>query len=71
MNLKLTQMQWQMACIDARWCDFMSFDPRMPEHLNKLIIRVDRDNDYIEEMEKEVIAFNAEILEKIGILNAA
>jgi len=64
----LDQMQWQMACLDAKWCDYMSFDPRMPEHLNKLIVRVERDNVYIEEMELEVIKFNKEITEKINIL---
>ena len=62
------QMQWQMACLNREWCDFMSFDPRMPEHLNKLIIRVDRDDKYIEEMEMEVIKFNNEINEKLEIL---
>lgn len=62
------QMQAQMSCTGRKWCDFMSFDPRMPEHLNKLIIRVDRDNKYIEEMEKEVILFNNEIIEKLKVL---
>lgn len=66
----LDQMQWQMACMDAKWCDFMSFDPRMPEHLNRLIIRVDRDNKYIEEMEMEVIKFNSEITEKLKTLES-
>ena len=62
------QMQAQMSCTGRKWCDFMSFDPRMPEHLNKLIIRVDRDDKYIEEMEAEVIKFSSEIDEKLKIL---
>lgn len=62
------QMQWQMACSGRKWCDYMSFDPRMPEHLNKLIIRVDRDDKYIQEMEIEVIKFNSEIDEKLKTL---
>jgi len=66
----IDQMQWQMACLSKNWCDFMSFDPRMPEHLNKLIIRVDRDNKYIEEMELEVIKFNSELDEKLKILDS-
>jgi hypothetical protein len=37
----------------------------MPEHLNKLIIRVDRDNEYIAELESEVVKFNAEVEEKL------
>ena len=64
----IDQMQWQMACSGRKWCDFMSFDPRMREHLNKLVIRVGCDNDYIQEMEKEVISFNNEIDEKLKIL---
>ena len=62
------QMQWQMACSDRKWCHYMSFDPRMPEHLNKLIVKVDRDDKYIGEMEAEVIKFNLEINEKLKIL---
>jgi len=62
------QMQWQMACSGRAWCDYISFDPRMPEHLNKLIIRVERDDKYIQEMEIEVIKFNSEIDEKLKIL---
>jgi len=64
------QMQWQMACSGRKWCDYMSFDPRMPEHLNKLIVRVDRDDKYIQEMEIEVIKFNSEINEKLKILDS-
>jgi len=65
----IDQMQWQMACRPQwKWVDYMSFDPRMPEHLNKLIIRVDRDNDYINEMEMAVVRFNNEINEKLTTL---
>jgi len=64
------QMQFQMCCTGRKWCDYMSFDPRMPEHLNKLIIRVDRDDKYIQGMEIEVIKFNSEIDEKLKILEA-
>lgn len=64
----INQMQWQMACSNRKWCDYMSFDPRMPEHLNNLVVRVNRDDDYIKEMENEVINFNSEINEKIKIL---
>jgi putative phage-type endonuclease len=36
----ILQMQWQMACADRQWCDFVSFDPRMPDHLMLYIQRV-------------------------------
>jgi len=64
----IDQVQWQMACSGRKWADLMSFDPRMPEHLNKLIIRVERDDAYIEKMAVEVIKFNSEIESKIKLL---
>ena len=37
------QMQWQMACTGRSWCDYCSFDPRLPEHMRIFIKRVHRD----------------------------
>ena len=34
------QMQAQMAVTGAKWCDFVSFDPRMPERSQLLIVNV-------------------------------
>ena len=68
----LLQMQWQMACADRQWCDFVSFDPRMPDHLMLYIQRVQRDDDMLAILEAEVSAFLAEVdadvkaLSKIG-----
>jgi len=68
----LMQMQWQMICADRQWCDFVSFDPRMPDHLMLYVQRVHRDNDMLETLENEVRAFLAEVdkdvkaLSKIG-----
>lgn len=59
----LPQMMWQMACTGRAWCDFVSYDPRMPEHLQIKIIRVMRDDEVIGELESEVIKAN-EVLEK-------
>lgn len=30
------QMLWQMACTGRAWCDYVSFDPRLPPHLQLL-----------------------------------
>tara|TARA_B100000678_G_scaffold290996_1_gene305730 strand:- start:1882 stop:2505 length:624 start_codon:yes stop_codon:yes gene_type:complete len=57
----MTQMQWQMACTGRKWCDFVSFDPRFPEHLQMHVRRVVRDDERIEELEKEVAAFLDEV----------
>jgi len=61
----VTQMQWQMACTDRPWCDFVSFDPRLPERLQLLVVRVPRDDDYIAMLETEVRKFLAEVDEKL------
>lgn len=55
------QMQWQMACTGRKWCDFVSFDPRMPDHLQLFIKRVPRDEEIISKAEAEVLKFLAEV----------
>ena len=63
------QMQWQMACTDRKWCDFVSFDPRMPSHLQLFVKRIERNDDYIEQLEKEVVQFLMEVEDKVKKLN--
>lgn len=55
------QMQFQMACADRQWCDFASYDNRMPERMRLFVKRVNRDADELNEIEAEVKAFLAEI----------
>ena len=64
----LTQMHWQMACTGRAWCDWVSFDPRMPEALRLHVQRVPRDAARIAEIETEVIAFLAELRETVDKL---
>lgn len=47
------QMAWEMACTGAKWCDFVSYDPRMPEHLRLFVIRYHRDDAYIATLARE------------------
>jgi putative phage-type endonuclease len=63
-----TQMQWQMACTGRKWCDFVSYDPRMPEKMRLFIKRVERDNVAIAELEREVVNFLNELETKIAQL---
>lgn len=56
-----TQMQWQMACTGRQWCDFVSFDPRMPEELRLFVRRVPRLDTVIASLEKDVRAFLDEL----------
>jgi putative phage-type endonuclease len=55
------QMQTQMACTGAKWCDFVSFDPRLPTELQLLVVRLNRDDFYIQEIEVEVKQFLDEV----------
>jgi hypothetical protein len=64
-----TQMQWQMACTDRKWCDFVSYDPRMPSHMQLFIFRVHRNAETIIELEREVEKFLSELDQKIVTLN--
>jgi hypothetical protein len=64
----ITQMQWQMACTCKPACDFVSYDPRLPEYLQLLIVRVPRDDAMIADLEAEVRKFLVELDEKINKL---
>lgn len=46
-----------MWATDADFADFVSFDPRMPEHLQLFIHRVERDEKAISDYEAEVVDF--------------
>jgi putative phage-type endonuclease len=66
----ILQMQWQMACTGRKWCDFWSYDPRLPERLQTFIKRIDRDDKRIAEISGEVIKFLAELDEMVKRLDA-
>jgi putative phage-type endonuclease len=61
----IPQIQFQMACTGRKWCDFVSYDPRLPEHLRMFVKRVERDDKYITTLEGEVKTFLAELNEKL------
>lgn len=65
-----TQMQFQMACTGRQWCDFVSYDPRLPQTMRLFVRRLKRDEALIAELEKEVTAFLAEIEDKLEKLSA-
>ena len=65
----LLQMQWQMACADRQWCDFVSFDPRMPDHLMLYVQRIERDADMQAYLETEVAQFLNEVEADVNELN--
>jgi putative phage-type endonuclease len=60
----ITQMQWQMACTGRPWCDFCSYDPRLPEEMRLFVRRVQRDNTMIADLEIAVSVFLTESNDK-------
>lgn len=66
----VTQMQWQMACTGRAWCDFASYDPRLPEPMQLFVQRVHADRDEIARLEAEVSSFLAELDGKVTALRA-
>ncbi len=63
------QMQWQMACTGRKWCDFVSYDPRMPERLRLYVKRVVSDPAMIKEIYIEVEKFLSEMKQKLDALS--
>ena len=59
------QMMWQMACTGRDWCDFVSFRPDLPEHLQLFLVRFKRDEKEISKLETAVNAFLATVDEMI------
>lgn len=55
------QMYWQMACTKRRWCDYVSFDPRMPAELQMRVRRFVWDDKIIASLEAEAKNFLAEL----------
>jgi hypothetical protein len=65
----MNQMLWQMRCVDRQWCDYVSFDPRLPQHLQLFVKRVERDDAAIAELEAKVAEFLTEVEGEIVALN--
>lgn len=58
----IDQAMWQLACMpEMEFCDLISFDPEMPDHLKGFVKRIYRDDEYIKTMEDKVILFLQEV----------
>jgi len=63
------QMLAQLSCSERKWCDFLSFDDRLPPRNQWFLKRMDRDEERISKMECDVIQFISEVeamVEKLG-----
>lgn len=59
------QILWQMACTGREWCDFVSYDPRLPGKLAMHVERIFRDDKAIAEVEAQVKVFLQEVEDEV------
>tara|TARA_R110000868_G_scaffold66695_1_gene198508 strand:+ start:2105 stop:2716 length:612 start_codon:yes stop_codon:yes gene_type:complete len=64
----IPQMMWQMACTGRKWCDFVSYDPRFPENMQILVVKVDYEPKYVAMLELEITKFLDDVSKKVEIL---
>ena len=64
------QMLWQMECTERDWCDFASYDPRMPDDMQLFVVRYMRDDEKLKEIREGVIKFLEEVDEVLYKLQA-
>lgn len=66
----LPQIQLGLSATNREFCYFVSYDPRyVDEHLKLFVVRVERDEDYIENLKNEVNKFLLEVEEILESLN--
>lgn len=63
------QMLLQLACTGRKWCDFVSYDPRMPDEHRLFVVRFEPKRDEILAVEQAAIEFLAEVEQVIQKLN--
>jgi putative phage-type endonuclease len=64
----ILQMHWQMACTGKDWCDFVSFDPRLPYELQLKIERIEKNSLLMSQITEEVVLFLDELNNKEKML---
>ena len=64
------QMQWQMICANRDWCDFVSYDPRLPGEMSLYIHRMNYDFELADALELEVFTFLEEINQTVDELRS-
>ena len=62
------QIQFQLLVTGRKWCDFVSYNPMFPEHLQLFVKRVEADPVYQKELESEVKQFLSEVDDVINKL---
>jgi len=62
------QVQGQLWVSGRQWTDFVSFDPRIDGDSSYMCVRIERDEDYIKEIESACFLFAKELQEMVKIL---
>lgn len=66
----IPQVQGVLWVTGRKWCDFISFDPRLPPKHQLYVQRIERDENYILKLDREVRAFLSEVDSHMEKLNA-
>jgi len=64
----IPQVQFQLLVTGRKWCDFVSYNPMFPEHLQVFVKRIEADPVYQKELESEVKKFLEEVDDVINKL---
>ena len=62
------QVQFQLLVTGRKWCDFVSYHPMFPKHLQIFVKRIEADPVYQQELEVEVKQFLKEVDDVINKL---
>lgn len=66
----LKQMQFQMDCAGRAWCDFVSFDPRLPPEMQLFVKRISAEPAAAAEIREAVTGFLAEVAQTVETLQS-
>lgn len=64
----LIQITHNLWISGADWCDFMSFDDRLPEHMQVFLKRIERDQKVIDGYADRALAFLDEVAREVASL---
>lgn len=62
------QVQFELGCTGRQWSDFVSYNEQMADHLQLIVIRCRRDDEYIGQLEQEVERFLQDVDAQIARL---
>lgn len=65
------QVQGQLWVANRQWCDFVSFDPRIAGDASYFCQRIERDDEYIKELEAKCFQFEIDLIEIVNKLRGS